>query len=283
MQALRRRAPLLLAGAALVAVAGCGEDEESKPEASSDKPAALTIEASGSGKSLKLTAPKTVPAGTTTITLKNGSDSPRSLQLIRVDEGHEAQEGLAAGNAWGSDGKPLPEWAHAAGGVPMTPPAQSGTSTQQLPPGKYAAVDLDAEPPPTTFFEVTGESSDGALPEAPARVELNEYSFQPTGLTAGRQRVVIDNKGAEPHFVAAAPIKDGKTIDDVRKYVETEKGEPPIDEEQAVATPVLDGKTSQVVDLELKSGNYALLCWVPDRKGGPPHAVKGMISAATVE
>jgi hypothetical protein len=44
----------------------------------------------------------------------------------------------------------------------------------------------------------------------------------------------------------------------------------------------MDGGGKQVVEVELKAGKYALLCWVPDRAGGPPHAVKGMISEAVV-
>jgi len=273
----------VMVGAAL-AVAGCGDDEDSKESSDAPAgPASLMIEATGSGKNLKLSAPKTAEAGLTKITLKNGTDKPRTLQLIRVDEGHTAQEGLKAGNAWGSDGKPLPAWAHAAGGVTPTEPGASGSSTQQLPPGKYAAVDLDAEPPPTAFFEVTGEPSDAQLPAPAARIDATEYAFTASGLKAGKQQVLIDNKGAEPHFVAATPIKDGKTLADVKKFLRTEKGEPPIDEKSGTATPVLDGKESQVVDLELKAGNYALLCFVPDRKGGPPHVVKGMISDATVE
>jgi hypothetical protein len=37
-----------------------------------------------------------------------------------------------------------------------------------------------------------------------------------------------------------------------------------------------------VLTLDLKPGRYALLCVVPDRRGGPPHALKGMISEAVV-
>ena len=45
---------------------------------------------------------------------------------------------------------------------------------------------------------------------------------------------------------------------------------------------MIEGGDSQSVELELKEGKYALLCFVPDRAGGPPHAVKGMISEAVV-
>ncbi len=35
--------------------------------------------------------------------------------------------------------------------------------------------------------------------------------------------------------------------------------------------------------LELKKGKYVPVCFISDRKGGPPHVAKGMISEATVE
>ena len=33
---------------------------------------------------------------------------------------------------------------------------------------------------------------------------------------------------------------------------------------------------------DLKPGKYALLCFISDRQGGPPHIAKGMITEATV-
>jgi hypothetical protein len=46
---------------------------------------------------------------------------------------------------------------------------------------------------------------------------------------------------------------------------------------------VIDGGGSQTIDLELEPGRYAVLCFVPDREGGPPHAFKGMISEVEVK
>jgi hypothetical protein len=38
----------------------------------------------------------------------------------------------------------------------------------------------------------------------------------------------------------------------------------------------------QTFEAEAESGTYALMCFVPDRKGGPPHAFKGMVSEARI-
>ena len=62
----------------------------------------------------------------------------------------------------------------------------------------------------------------------------------------------------------------------------TEKGEPPLEETNAEETAVIDSGEAQLTEVDLKSGSYALLCFIPDRAGGPPHAAKGMISGATV-
>jgi len=48
-------------------------------------------------------------------------------------------------------------------------------------------------------------------------------------------------------------------------------------------TARIDGGTKQVIELDLdKPGKYALLCFVSDRKGGPPHGAQGMIAEVTV-
>ena len=33
----------------------------------------------------------------------------------------------------------------------------------------------------------------------------------------------------------------------------------------------------QVTKIKLQKGKYAFMCFIPDRKGGPLHAAKGMV------
>ena len=126
-------------------------------------------------------------------------------------------------------------------------------------------------------------AASGKLPSAPATVSAKEYSFDASGLKAGKNQIAFENIGAEPHHIIAVPMTPGATIADVRKFFKTEKGKPPIAFEETQSTSVIDGGTTENVELELKSGKYALLCFISDRAGGPPHAAKGMISEATVE
>jgi hypothetical protein len=256
-------------------LAACGDDDEESGGSSEAKVAAFEL------KGKTLTGPKSVEAGLVRIDFKNSSKKEGSAQLIKIEGDHTLEEVGKAGEAWGDKGKALPDWFGLAGGTGITRPGQSASATQVLEPGKYAAVDIDSNA--AREFEVTGEGG-GEVPTQDATIEAVDYSFNSSGLKAGKADVAFDNKGKEPHFVVGLPIKPGKTIADVKKFIQSEKGEPPVDEKNgSFATAVLDGGLEQTTQVELKKGKYAFLCFIPDRKGGPPHVAKGMVSEATVE
>ena len=56
-----------------------------------------------------------------------------------------------------------------------------------------------------------------------------------------------------------------------------------MDFEGGVGTIVLNGGQKQVVDITLKKGSYAVLCFMNDKAGGPPHFAKGMLQEVTVK
>ncbi len=163
---------------------------------------------------------------------------------------------------------------------PNTGPGKSDSVTQTLKPGKYYAADLESNA--VAEVEVTGDGKDQV--EAPAAtIDATEYSFKASGLKAGKSEVLFDNKGGQPHFVVGLPINEGKSIEDVQTFLKEEKGKPPFSEAGGFDTAVSEGGGKQVVNLNLKKGKYALVCFIPDRQGGPPHVAKGMVSEATVE
>ena len=227
-----------------------------------------------------MTGPKSVEAGSVRVSFKNAGKEGASAQLIRIEGDHTVEEALKAGEAWGDKGKALPDWVRLAGGTGFVNPGDEGTATQILEPGKYVVVDIDSNT--SAELEVTGDGG-GELPETTAKIEAVEYSFETSGLKAGTVELTFDNKGKEPHHIVAFPIKPGKTIADVKKFAESEKGESPVDERSGFSASVTDGGLTQVLEAKLKKGNYAVLCFIPDRKGGPPHVAKGMVSEATVE
>ena len=277
-----------LAGAAIAGVlalggVGCGDDDDRGGGSAAAKPAEaskLAIELSGSAKKPTFEVPQSVEGGVVEISFTNSAKGSHSAQLVRAEQGHTPQEALAAGEAWGEKGKGLPDWALTAGGLGDVEPGETATVTQELAPGKYLVADLETDA--NAEFEVTGEAAASELPSDGGTIEATEYEFTASGLKSGGAPILFDNAGGEPHFIAAVGIKPGKTIADVRKFLETEKGQAPVDESRGFSTAVIEGGQSQSIEVDLEAGDYALLCFVPDRAGGPPHAVKGMVSKVTV-
>lgn len=278
-----KRITLLTTVAALSMLAACGgddDDADKSPPAQAAKPSRLAIELSGSAKQPTFSVPASVPGGVVNIDFTNSAKGAHGAQLIRAEAGHTPQEALAAAGAWAEKGKRLPDWALVTGGVAEVPSGKSASVTQELAPGKYMVVDIDTDA--SAEFEVSGQSGQGELAADGGTISATEYAFESEGLKAGKGRVLFENAGGEPHFLAAAPIKPGKTLADVRKWLKTEKGPSPIEEGDELNTAVLEGGSRQSVELDLKAGKYVMLCFVPDRAGGPPHAFKGMVSEAVV-
>lgn len=276
--------------AASFALAACGDDDDDDGAGggSTARPAALTIIEAEEGKRLNVKVAGDMRPGLTEITFRNQGRKPHSAQLIGVSGSHSAAEVRRAYLA-ASDGKPVPDWFRAAGGVGSTDPGEAATVTQELGAGTYYVVDDEDDRNLAVGglrrFQVSGERAGGSLPQG-ATVRALDYSFEPSGLKAGRNTVLFENAGREPHHLVAVPINPGKTIDDVEKAVASEQepeGPPPADFDSGVSTSVIDGGRSLAAELELKRGRYALLCFIADRKGGPPHVAKGMVSEATVE
>jgi uncharacterized cupredoxin-like copper-binding protein len=266
--------------------AGCGSSSSSKKKKKKGSTTAaqtVTIKATAAGKGLKYDAPASVKGGLTKLTFTNSGKKPAAAQLIRVEGNQTAEEVQKAGDSWGEKGKPLPDWLKLEGGVRTTGPGETASATQNLAPGKYYVYDIESNA--NAPMEVTGRG-EGGEPSAGPKIDAIEYSFQSTGLKQGKQTVLFDNKGKQPHFVVGGPLTPGTTIAEARKAFQSEEqsGPPPFDEKSAFTTAILDGGKKQAVDLDLKKkGKYAFICFIPDRQGGPPHVAKGMVSEATVE
>jgi hypothetical protein len=263
--------------------AGCGEEDSaaSGGGGGTAQPAALAIEAT-SAQPPEFKVPATAPAGAVTITFTNSTKDDIDGQLARAEGDHSDEEVLAQLNN-AKQGKPVAGWFEGAGGVGSTEPGKTDSVTQVLEPGTYYVVGGDDSPDGALEkFEVkAGEGAD--LPRTDAKITATEYGFTAEGLKAGANRVELRNDGREWHHFLASEMKPDATIEDVRKFLLTEKGEVPFASEEGADSAVMNGGVSQVVNLDLKPGKYAFFCYIADRKGGPPHVVKGMVSEVTVE
>ncbi len=272
----------LLAAAALLSLGACGDDEDK--EGTSGKAQTLSVSVNAQGRLIGI-AP--VKGGPVRIDFRNAAKNPYDLQLVRVDGGQSLAQVMRV--IEGGEGGPIPSWLHGAGGVGTTKPGRSASATQVLPEGRYYAIasaDTEGErevKPATAALRVQGGESGGDLPSAPATVTATDYAFEAEGLKQGRNRIRFVNDGDELHHIVAFQLAPGKSVADVKRFFRTEKGRPPIVEGVESSTAVIDGKTEQVVDMEFaNAGKWALVCFISDRKGGPPHAAKGMISEVEV-
>jgi hypothetical protein len=284
---LRPRLLALLAATALsISLVACGDDDEDGEGAEAQQ-LTITVNDKGKGQST-LRAPDTAQAGVVEMTLQNRGKRPHDAQLFRVAGGQTAAQTIAALGRALEGGAALPGWLTYAGGVRPTEAGGSQTATQVLEPGTYYVGDVEGtsgppDPKAVPKIVVSGELGDAELPEADATVTAVDYDFRAEGLEAGENTILFENAGAQPHHLEAFPILEGKTIEDVEEFAKTEKGKPPVDFEGEAGTTVLEGGTSQLVTLDLKQGDYALLCFISDRQGGPPHVAKGMIAEAQVK
>jgi hypothetical protein len=255
----------------------CGGDEEAQT---------LTFTLTQEGKGPKASGPQSAEPGLAEITLENKGKSEGDLQLIRAEGDHSAEEVVEAlGSAM--QGKAFPAWFFAGGGIGTTAAGESQTVTQVLEPGTYYAFVTEGaqgtpDPESVPTLEVSGEESDESV-DADTTVSAFEYGFEAEALPSGRTEIAFDNTGAQPHHLLASPLVGNSTAADVERFFKTNKGKPPLEEEGGQSTAVIEGGEGQLVTLDLEPGRYALYCFISDRQGGPPHALKGMVDEVEVE
>jgi hypothetical protein len=280
--------------AAVGMAAGCGDDDKS-----SAKPKAFAITATASGKAKAITFPKTVEAGLVSITLRNTDKVPRSAQIIRIEGAHNTDSVLKLLES--DEPQKIPDFIKDGGGVATVKPGETGTVTQNLAPGKYIVWDDQGgdgqgggaenwEFGAKGDFTVTGDTSDDELPSVPATIIATDkgdkdYGFELKGLKAGTNQVRFENTGKQLHHALLFPLLKGSTADDFKAFIKSDgKGRPPVDFEHGVGTSVIDSGIAQNVELDLKAGDYAVICFLSDRDGEKKsHADKGMIESLTVK
>jgi hypothetical protein len=295
-----RRLPVLLAAAALCLVpAACGSDDDdsasSGGSSESSEAAAVTFETTEPSKGkVAIAGPETIEAGLTEITLKNAGKGPHDAQILRV-EGDRTVDEVLSNSTDSKEGAPIPEWISGGGGLGTTAPGKSATVTQVLEPGTYYVIDTEsgqgsekqnARLGGVAKFEVTGEQSTAELPETDASITAKDFSFETSGVKAGANRLTFENTGEQLHHLIAMPLTKGATIEQAKKFFTSEgepDGPPPVDFENGVSTAVIDGGEAQVTELDFKQGKYALVCFITNRDGGPPHVAMGMINELDVK
>lgn len=117
-----------------------------------------------------------------------------------------------------------------------------------------------------------------------------EYAFEVSGaVEAGTVSIAVSNEGSEFHEIAMARFLEGKSLEDLLAALEKSKGRgnpfKGIAEEESVIDELgsvqLPGTSFVSTGTGVEAGEYALLCFVPNKKGASHYSL-GMVSSFTV-
>jgi plastocyanin len=244
-------------------------------------------------KKFSFDIPSELKGGAFTLALDNKGKEVHDFQLVKAEDGKTLQDLLSVLG----DEAVTPDWLKTAAGVGSTPGGKTDKAIVDLEPGKYfyfctesSGDDANSVDHATNGMsgELTLTGDTGAdLPDTDASITASEYKFDVSGVKAGENTFTFENAGKQLHHVLAAPIAEGKTIDDVRAAFTSEEeptGPPPIDFEKMVGTAVVGPGQSEVATFDLSAGKYALICFMTDYgTPGPPHAMKGMLQELDVK
>jgi hypothetical protein len=124
------------------------------------------------------------------------------------------------------------------------------------------------------------EQETGDIPEI--TIQGDEYSFSgPDQIQAGLVAITLENVGQEEHHAQLARLHDGVTMQDLIGALQ-ESPEAAFGMVEFAGGPTVAGPgESQAALVDLRPGNYVVLCFVtaPD---GQPHLAKGMLAPLEV-
>ena len=255
-----------------------------RPAAPAAKPNVVTVTATD----YAFDAPASVPAGLTTLRIVNNGKELHHVAMIRVDSGKTMDDVMAAIKAGG----PPPAWAHEVPGPNAPAPGMEANTTVVLEPGTYALLCFIPSPDHTPHVMkgmsrmITVTPTYGAkaakLPAADLTMTFVDYGFNLSKpLTAGTRTIRVRNTAAQPHEVELVRLQPGKTAMDVITWIDAPNGPPPGMPIGGVVG-VAPG-TEANFSAKLETGEYALICFVPDAKDGKPHFMHGMTRQITVK
>jgi len=286
----------LLSLVAVISVAGCTAKEASQTADTSVAPQAATVASAApnvveiNASEYKFEAPDQVPAGLTMFKLNDTGKEMHHATLIKLDSGKTFND-LMEGMKNMKPGTHPPGWVIPAGGPNAAAPGSSSNLIEVLEPGNYAIVCFipDAKGVPhfahgmAKALTVTpNASANMSEPDADITVTLKDYQFDfSKPLTAGKHTLKIVTAPGQPHEYTFFQLMPGKKAEDIPKYVEAGMQGPPPGMPLGGVAAMGAGKASYY-EVDLKPGDYAVVCFLEDAKDGKPHFTHGMIQQIKV-
>lgn len=274
--ALAASVMVLTAGALTGSTAGAAGQAAERETAA----AAVTVSISSTRM---ITMPATVQPGVNRFKVTSAKRS--GFQIIRLHEGYTVDEAEADVKAGLDRGRLKALWRFEANvtlidGVPSVP---GGTARfwVDLAPGDYIALDTYARTNAAKWFGFTAVGADtgAVMPQGPTvkAVKSARWSKRP-GSIPHKGTLTFKNRSSQNPFLFLVKMKKGATIQDVKDFLMTEEGPPPVNFRYSIDSAVISGGEKVAFNYRLPRGTYAMMCFWPDASmGGMPHALMGMM------
>ena len=288
----------------IAALAACTRGDDQRPADSASSavvPTVVTLTATD----YAIASPDSIAGGWTTFRLANGGEQVHYGHIVALDSGRTVQDLLGAYLEAIRTSGPRPAWVKRFGGPGGTAPGDTSNVTQYLEPGSYVWICPVEDDTGTPHFAkgeaksfvvhapAPGAPGRDAAPAAAATIRLVDHAFTiESPLKAGRHTIRVENAGAEAHDLALLKLVPGRTIEDIRVWLNPERARrsdsakepPPL---ESIGSPVggiaaISPGMSGFFDANLTPGEYVLFCMVtaPD---GRSHIEHGMIQQVRVD
>ena len=290
-----------------LAVAAQDATPEASPAAGPDLLADLgypELELTTDGTTLDV--PSEIEAGRYHLTLTNtSSEIGADLELYQPPEGRTPEDLVAA-----IETGEIPDWFFEliGGGGVSAAPGESSSVILDLTPGDWVfnlyTFDemFTTENNQPTTVTVTGDMPIVEDPDAAVEAVMVDFDFQlPDTIPAGPSVWKVVNEGDQPHHMIVSRVPEGTTEQQVIDLAASFYGPPASPEASPVATAspaapalaeedIMDVYATLILStgraiwdqIDLESGTYAAICFIP-APDGTPHVMLGMVEVFTVE
>jgi hypothetical protein len=239
--------------------------------------------------------PTAIPAGMTTLSVRNEADRDDLFALISLSGGRTLEDFFVTmGMLFAGEISVVPTWVNFHGGSPIGPD-QTRSYTVFLGPGTYylLSIEGDDEGPFAARGALLPITVEAPAMHADVTVTLRDYEFVVEGtFVSGSQVVRVHNAANQAHEMLMLPLPPGMSLEDMFAMEAEHDGAaggehaegPP--EEEGMSSGSIRGMwainpgETVYVTVHLDPGSYGIVCFIPDADG--PHAMQGMALEITV-
>lgn len=234
------------------------------------------------------TAPDSINAGWARIKLTNTGQEPHHVQFLRLNDGvtlAQFQDALKNGPG------PALAVSKEMGGVGAIGANLTAQAILNLQAGEYVILCFVESPSDhlphlakgmIKPISVKASGASATEPVATATLKLKDYQFEMTDvLPAGKNVIKVINEGKEGHEWNILQLADGKTVQDVARFMAKPDGPPPFFPVGGMNGLAPGGVG--YVEFDFKPGKYVAICHIPEPNSGKAHSELGMIKEFTVK